>query len=86
MGQLSEFVGTDRAVIDPNGASLVGKSKWISSHSPEVECPWCGELNRDLWEFKEASSPHEMECQHCERPLSLTIESSVTYTLEKREA
>lgn len=54
-----------------------------SSHSSSVECPICGEKNGDLWEYEEGC--HEIECGHCEAPLTLDIEFSVTYKLTAKE-
>jgi hypothetical protein len=52
------------------------------SKDPEVKCPWCGKLNRDLWEYEEGT--HERECGWCEKPILLSVAVSVTYTLAAR--
>lgn len=53
------------------------------SDSPEVACPWCLALNTDLWEWREGR--HSFTCGSCDRPLTLDVRVSITYTLAPLE-
>lgn len=70
-------------VRDQDPGQAPGRSEEVSDQrtgsSGEVECPICGALNQDLWEYLEGT--HKVECLHCEGPLTLTVETSATYTL-----
>lgn len=56
---------------------------------PEVRCPVCGILNRDLWEhggpFDLEESGADIECGGCEAVLRLTCRVIVTYILTPQE-
>src|SRR6185295_9443612 len=102
MGELSEFTAADRAVIDPNGAPQKRRSMaWIgeldaaiglgdsnSSNTSEVECPHCTGMNSDLWQYDAGGwkNSAEIACEHCGKPLTVTVETVKTFTLAKREA
>lgn len=43
-----------------------------------VPCPWCGSDN-EVWEWSDGT--HVTECEHCEQPIELTIETTRTFTM-----
>ena len=47
-------------------------------------CPACGTRLHDLWEYG-GEGEYEIECGHCDAPLTLSVRVSVDYELEKRE-
>lgn len=86
MGRVEDYSVADQAIIDPNRFKVTGDIIH-SSDTPNVACPHCGKINSDLWEFDNGWSRFtecDFECQRCDKPLTLTIDRSVTYSLSKR--
>lgn len=55
----------------------------------EAKCPWCGEMNGDLWElwphsYGADSWSEDIECGWCEKPIRVVCRVSADYEIEKR--
>lgn len=49
-----------------------------------VECPWCGHIERDSWEWgADADSGLDIECGACERPISITRNVFISWSARK---
>lgn len=45
----------------------------------EVQCPYCGEMIRDLWDYEWGGDECiDIECPHCDEMLAIT--KHITYT------
>lgn len=52
--------------------------------SEQIKCPWCGEMNRDLWDHGWGHREElETECGHCDKPILLSRVVSVDYTARR---
>jgi hypothetical protein len=50
------------------------------SDSEQIACPWCGEQNRDLWDYEWGSREViEIACGHCDKPITIARCVSVSY-------
>jgi DNA-directed RNA polymerase subunit RPC12/RpoP len=45
-----------------------------------VECPYCGYVDRDSWEWCDESGDDEHECGSCSKVFAACVSVSVTYT------
>jgi uncharacterized Zn-finger protein len=52
-----------------------------------IRCPWCGVLNRGVWEIgiAEDGESIEVDCEWCDRVYVLTTSISVTFTARRME-
>lgn len=49
-------------------------------------CPYCGETLCDLWDYNwRGNQTIKTECGHCEKPIEIEAEYTVTYTISARE-
>lgn len=54
-----------------------------TSDSDRIECPKCGKMIGDLWEYG-SDEDMDIECGHCEAPLTLSRRVSIDYTATPR--
>ena len=55
-----------------------------STHSNnDIECPWCGHVNRDSYELPDDG---EGTCGSCEQPIRWSRCIAVTYTTHKNRS
>jgi ribosomal protein S27E len=53
----------------------------------EVECPYCGEVVGDLWEYRTLQNDGdstEITCEKCEKKYVILMYITVRYTAKKR--